>query len=83
MLSELQKAAKEGARTSSRSCAASASAAARPSAQFRDGGRDELAASEAREAELIEGYLPAELSDEELDATRRRAVAETGATGAA
>jgi uncharacterized protein len=34
--------------------------------QFRSGGREELAAKEESEATLIGGYLPAELSDEEL-----------------
>ena len=39
---------------------------------FRDGGRDEQAEAERGEAELIDGYLPEQLSDEELAATRRR-----------
>ena len=33
---------------------------------YREGGSAERADAEQREAELIEGYLPAELSDEEL-----------------
>ena len=39
---------------------------------YRDGGRDDLAAGEEREAELIAGYLPAQLSDEELARDRGR-----------
>ena len=33
---------------------------------LREGGRDDQAAAEESEAELIEGYLPQQLSDEEL-----------------
>ena len=47
--------------------------------QFRNGGRDELAVQEEGEAELIAGYLPAELGDDELDALVAEAVAESGA----
>ena len=46
---------------------------------YRDGGRDDLAASEQREAELIEEYMPAQLSDDELHAIVGDVVAETGA----
>ena len=48
--------------------------------QFRDGGRPELAEQEEAEAKLIEGYLPAELDDAELDAIVAAAIAETGAS---
>jgi len=47
---------------------------------YADAGRDEQAASERMEAELIEGYLPQQLSDEELAGLVDAAVAETGAT---
>jgi hypothetical protein len=47
---------------------------------YEGAGRAEQAAAERFEAELIEGYLPAQLSDEELDALVGEAVAETGAT---
>ena len=50
---------------------------------YRDGGRDDLAAGEEREAELIAGYLPAQISDEELGAIVGDAVAESGATSPA
>lgn len=47
---------------------------------FREGGGDERAAAEEAEAELIDGYLPAELSDEELAQLVDAAVAEAGAS---
>ena len=47
---------------------------------YEGAGRAEQAASERFEAELIEGYLPAQLSDEELDGLVAEAVTETGAT---
>jgi len=47
---------------------------------YEDAGRTEQAASERFEAELIEGYLPQQLSDEELSALVDAAVAETGAS---
>jgi uncharacterized protein YqeY len=46
---------------------------------FEGAGRAEQAADERFEAELIEAYLPAQLSDEELAALVDEAVAETGA----
>ena len=45
----------------------------------RELGREDLATGEAFEAEAIEAYLPAELSDDELDALVANAIAETGA----
>jgi hypothetical protein len=47
---------------------------------YEGAGRTEQAAGERFEAELIEGYLPAQLSDEELDGLVAAAVEETGAT---
>jgi hypothetical protein len=47
---------------------------------YEGAGRAEQAAGERFEAELIEGYLPAQLSDEELEGLVTEAVAETGAT---
>lgn len=49
---------------------------------FRGGGRAEQAAAEDSEAELIAGYLPVELSDDELDSLVAAAVEETGASEA-
>ena len=47
---------------------------------YREAGRADLADGEAFEAQAIEAYLPAELSDQELDELVRRAVEETGAS---
>jgi uncharacterized protein YqeY len=47
---------------------------------YHEAGRTEQAAAERFEAELIEGYLPQQLSDEELEELVDSAVAETGAT---
>jgi len=47
---------------------------------YRDAGRTEQAAAEGFEAELIEGYLPQQLSDEELAELVGAAVEETGAS---
>ena len=46
---------------------------------YHEAGRTEQAAAERFEAELIEGYLPQQLSDEELAALVDAAVEETGA----
>jgi uncharacterized protein len=47
---------------------------------FSDADRTEQASAEKLEAELIEAYLPAQLSDEELTELVEAAVAETGAS---
>jgi uncharacterized protein YqeY len=47
---------------------------------FREGGGDDRAAAEEAEAELIDAYLPAELSDEELAELVDAAVSEAGAS---
>jgi uncharacterized protein len=47
---------------------------------LREGGRDEAAGAEEAEAELIEAYLPAQLSDEELDQLVTAAVEESSAS---
>lgn len=44
--------------------------------------RPELAANELAEAEVIESYLPKQLSDEELTAELRAIIAQVGATSA-
>jgi uncharacterized protein len=46
---------------------------------YRGGGNDERAEAEEREATLIEGYLPAELSDDELGALVDEAITAAGA----
>ncbi|MGE5282908.1 MAG: GatB/YqeY domain-containing protein [Chloroflexota bacterium] len=47
---------------------------------YAEAGRDEQEQAERFEAELIEGYLPQQLSDEELAALVDAAVEETGAS---
>ncbi|HEX7244296.1 MAG TPA: GatB/YqeY domain-containing protein [Solirubrobacterales bacterium] len=47
---------------------------------YAGAGRAEQAAAERTEAELIEGYLPQQLSDEELAELVDAAIAETGAS---
>jgi len=49
--------------------------------QFRAAGRTELADKEASEIAGLMTYLPAQLSDAELDAILSTMIAETGATG--
>ena len=46
---------------------------------YRKGGRQDAAAAEEAEAEIIDAYLPAQISDEELQQLIADAVAETGA----
>ncbi len=46
---------------------------------YREAGREELAASEQNEAELIAGYLPAELPEAELRDIVEQAVRDSGA----
>lgn len=48
--------------------------------QFESGGRADLAAKEAAELAVIQSYLPAQLSEAELDALIAEAIASTGAT---
>ena len=48
---------------------------------FRRAGREEQAASEAAEAEIVRRYLPQPLSAEELEKIVDTAISETGATG--
>jgi len=50
--------------------------------QFRKGKRDDLADKEEAEIKIIERYLPAGASEEEIDAAVAAAIQETGAAGA-
>lgn len=50
--------------------------------QFRKGGREDLAAKEEQEIKILETYLPAAASDEEIEAAVAAALTETGATSA-
>jgi uncharacterized protein YqeY len=47
--------------------------------QFQRGGREDLAAKEAFEIEVIQSYLPAALSEAEIDTMIAAAIATTGA----
>jgi uncharacterized protein YqeY len=46
---------------------------------YEKGGRAELAAGERGEIEVIQGFLPKQMSDAEVEAAIKAAVAETGA----
>ncbi|HNR22286.1 MAG TPA: GatB/YqeY domain-containing protein [Steroidobacteraceae bacterium] len=48
--------------------------------QFTAGGRADLVAKETAELELLQAYLPEQLSDAELDALVNAAIAQTGAS---
>ena len=50
--------------------------------QFQAGGRADLVAKESAEISVLETYLPARMSDAELDALIAGAIASTGATSA-
>ena len=50
-------------------------------ALYKQGGRDDLADQEAEEIAIIEGFLPEQLSDDEIAAAARAVIAEIGATG--
>ena len=47
--------------------------------QYTNAGRTELADKERSELEILKGYLPAELSEEELEGGLREIIASTGA----
>ena len=49
--------------------------------QYNNAGRDELAAKEQAEIEVIQQYLPAELGDDELDKLVQECVKAVGASG--
>jgi uncharacterized protein YqeY len=50
---------------------------------FADAGRDQQAAAERAEEDVLAGYLPAQLDDEELASLVAAAIADTGASGPA
>jgi uncharacterized protein len=79
ILSELQKAAKDGSEDELAVLRRERKRRLDAAQQFRGAGRTELAEAEEAEAELIGGYLPAELSDDELRALVEQAVADSGA----
>ncbi len=79
VLSELQKASKEGSEDELTVLRRERKRRLEAAKAFRDGGRDDLAGGEEAEGELISAYLPAELSEEELQGIVSQAVTETGA----
>ena len=79
LLSELQKAAKEGGADELAVLRRERKRRRESESTYREAGRTELAEQEAAEGDLIESYLPGELSDPELDALVRRAIEQTGA----
>ncbi len=79
VLSELQKDAKDGGTDELAVLRRERKRRLEAAEQFRDAGRTELAEGEEAEARIIEGYLPTELDDAELEAIVQSAIAETGA----
>jgi uncharacterized protein len=80
IVSELQKAAKDNGGDEVQVLQRERKRRLEAAEAYRDGGRTDAAAAEEREAEIIASYLPAQLSDEELDAIVGDAVAESGAS---
>jgi uncharacterized protein YqeY len=79
VLSELQKAAKDGKGDELAVLRRERKRRLESAAAFRNAGRTELADGEEAEARIIESYLPAELGDDELRGIVAAAVAEIGA----
>jgi uncharacterized protein YqeY len=79
VLSELQKASKEGSEDELAVLRRERKRRLEAARAYREAGREDLADGEESEARLIGGYLPAELSDEELRDIVERAVRESGA----
>lgn len=80
VLSELQKAVKDGGDDEVAVLQRERKRRLESAQAFREGGRDELAGQAERDAALIEDYLPAQISEEELRALVADAVAQAGAT---
>jgi uncharacterized protein YqeY len=80
LLSELQKAFKEGESDEVAVLRRERKRRRDAAAAYLQGDRQDLADREDREAELIAGYLPTELSDENLRAIVAQAVQDTGST---
>jgi hypothetical protein len=80
VLSELQKAAKEGADDELAVLRRERKRRLEAAGAYREAGRRDLADGEQAEAELISGYLPAELSDAELREIVEQALRDSGAS---
>ncbi|HMH46780.1 MAG TPA: GatB/YqeY domain-containing protein [Solirubrobacteraceae bacterium] len=79
VLSELQKAAKEGSDDELAVLRRERKRRLEAARAYGEAGRADLAAGEEAEGELISAYLPAELSEAELQAIVEQAVRESGA----
>jgi uncharacterized protein YqeY len=79
ILSELQKASKEGSEDELAVLRRERKRRLEAARAFREAGRDDLATGEEAEGEMIEVYLPAELSDADLQAIVSQALTESGA----
>jgi uncharacterized protein YqeY len=77
---ELQKAAKEGKADEVEVLQRERKRRIEAAEAYRDAERTDLAEAEEREASIIEGYMPQQLSDEELRAVVGDVVAESGAS---
>jgi uncharacterized protein len=82
VLSELQKAAKEGGEDELAVLRRERKRRVEAARAYREGGREDLAGVEESEGELIGAYLPAELSEQALEAIVQSAVRESGAQSA-
>jgi len=82
VLSELQKAAKEGGEDELVVLRRERKRRLEAAAAYHEAGREDLAGAEESEAELIATYLPAELGEAELLEIVQRAVTESGAASA-
>jgi uncharacterized protein len=82
VLSELQKAAKEGSEDELAVMRRERKRRLEAARAYREAGREDLAGGEEAEGELIGAYLPVELSDDELQAIVEQAVRESGAESA-
>jgi uncharacterized protein YqeY len=80
VLSELQKAEKDGEVDELAVLRRERKRRREAAEEYRKAAREDLAEGEDFEAQVIEAYLPAELSDAELDELVAKAVAETGAS---
>lgn len=80
LLSELQKAAKAGDDDELALLRRERKRRLEAATAYGEGGREDLAAKEHAEAQMIDAYLPADLDDAELQAIVASAVSESGAS---
>jgi uncharacterized protein YqeY len=82
VLSELQKSEKDGSADELAVLRRERKRRLEAARAYTEAGREDLASTEQAEAELIAGYLPAELSDAQLEAIVEQAVRDSGASSA-